>query len=132
MIRVVLPYHLRTLARVGDEVRVAVRRAVGRRRLIWAGIIAFAVMAYVVLDGFDLGIGLLFPLLKPGSDRSSQVVVLGRADGTVSHAGDSRSFSIERSRSSPSSLSSMAAFFSGLPWAKIRPSFLAPVMPKSA
>ena len=28
---------------------------------IWAGIIAFAVLAYVVLDEFDLGVGLLFP-----------------------------------------------------------------------
>ena len=28
--------------------------------LIWAGLIAFAVLAYVVLDGFDLGIGILF------------------------------------------------------------------------
>lgn len=28
---------------------------------IWAGLIAFAVLAYVVLDGFDLGIGILFP-----------------------------------------------------------------------
>jgi cytochrome d ubiquinol oxidase subunit II len=29
---------------------------------IWAGVIAFAVLAYVVLDGFDLGLGILFPL----------------------------------------------------------------------
>ena len=29
---------------------------------IWAGLIAFAVLAYVLLDGFDLGIGILFPL----------------------------------------------------------------------
>jgi cytochrome d ubiquinol oxidase subunit II len=35
--------------------------------LIWAGLIAFAVFAYVALDGFDLGVGILFPLL--GSDR---------------------------------------------------------------
>lgn len=28
---------------------------------IWAGIIAFAVLAYVILDGFDLGVGILFP-----------------------------------------------------------------------
>ncbi len=28
---------------------------------IWAGIIAFAVLAYVVLDGFDLGFGFVFP-----------------------------------------------------------------------
>ena len=26
--------------------------------LIWAGLIAFAVLAYVLLDGFDLGIGI--------------------------------------------------------------------------
>ena len=31
---------------------------------IWAGLIAFAVLAYVVLDGFDLGIGILFPFFK--------------------------------------------------------------------
>ena len=31
--------------------------------LIWAGLIAFAVLAYVLLDGFDLGIGSLFPFL---------------------------------------------------------------------
>ncbi|MEC9104340.1 MAG: cytochrome d ubiquinol oxidase subunit II, partial [Pseudomonadota bacterium] len=30
---------------------------------IWAGIIAFAVLAYVILDGFDLGTGILFPFL---------------------------------------------------------------------
>ncbi|WP_334128354.1 cytochrome d ubiquinol oxidase subunit II [Sneathiella sp.] len=29
--------------------------------LIWAAIIAFAILAYVALDGFDLGIGILFP-----------------------------------------------------------------------
>lgn len=29
---------------------------------IWAGIIAFAVLTYVILDGFDLGVGILFPL----------------------------------------------------------------------
>ncbi len=28
---------------------------------VWAGLIAFAVLAYVILDGFDLGIGILFP-----------------------------------------------------------------------
>ena len=28
---------------------------------IWAGIIAFAVLVYVILDGFDLGVGILFP-----------------------------------------------------------------------
>jgi cytochrome d ubiquinol oxidase subunit II len=37
--------------------------------IVWAFIIAFAVAAYVVMDGFDLGIGLLFPFLKVGSER---------------------------------------------------------------
>ncbi len=36
---------------------------------IWAGLIAFAVLAYVLLDGFDLGIGILFPFLKSRQDR---------------------------------------------------------------
>ena len=36
---------------------------------IWAGIIAFAVLAYVILDGFDLGVGILFPLFPERHDR---------------------------------------------------------------
>ncbi len=36
---------------------------------IWAGLIAFAVMTYVILDGFDLGIGILFPFAKSEADR---------------------------------------------------------------
>ncbi|MBT0956907.1 cytochrome d ubiquinol oxidase subunit II [Alphaproteobacteria bacterium KMM 3653] len=37
---------------------------------IWAGIIAFAVLTYVVLDGFDLGIGILFPTAKEERDKA--------------------------------------------------------------
>ncbi|MBB3233765.1 cytochrome d ubiquinol oxidase subunit II [Phyllobacterium endophyticum] len=37
--------------------------------IIWAAIIAFAVLAYVVLDGFDLGVGILFPLFPHRHDR---------------------------------------------------------------
>jgi cytochrome bd ubiquinol oxidase subunit II len=36
---------------------------------VWAGIIAFAVLAYVVLDGFDLGIGIVFPFFLNRRDR---------------------------------------------------------------
>ncbi|WP_299507937.1 cytochrome d ubiquinol oxidase subunit II [uncultured Roseobacter sp.] len=36
---------------------------------IWAGLIAFAVLVYVILDGFDLGIGILFPFGKSERDR---------------------------------------------------------------
>ncbi|ATG35998.1 cytochrome d ubiquinol oxidase subunit 2 [Phaeobacter piscinae] len=37
---------------------------------IWAGIIAFAVLTYVVLDGFDLGVGILFPFATSERDRA--------------------------------------------------------------
>ena len=37
--------------------------------VIWAFIIAFAVFAYVVMDGFDLGIGILFPAFSVGRER---------------------------------------------------------------
>lgn len=36
---------------------------------IWAFIIAFAVFVYVVMDGFDLGLGILFPLFPQKTDR---------------------------------------------------------------
>ncbi|WP_033922078.1 cytochrome d ubiquinol oxidase subunit II [Sphingomonas sp. 37zxx] len=36
---------------------------------IWAGIIAFAIFAYIVMDGFDLGIGILFPVFGVGEER---------------------------------------------------------------
>ncbi len=41
--------------------------------LIWAGLLALAVLLYVVLDGFDLGIGLLFPFA--GSDKDRDVMM---------------------------------------------------------
>jgi cytochrome bd ubiquinol oxidase subunit II len=36
---------------------------------VWACIIAFAVFAYVVMDGFDLGIGILFRTFPVGEER---------------------------------------------------------------
>jgi hypothetical protein len=39
--------------------------------VIWAVIIGFAIIAYVVMDGFDLGIGILFPLFRVGPDRDT-------------------------------------------------------------
>ena len=41
--------------------------------LIWAALIAFAVMAYVVLDGFDLGVGILFPFFKTEDQRDQMM-----------------------------------------------------------
>jgi cytochrome d ubiquinol oxidase subunit II len=37
--------------------------------LIWAIIIVFGVMMYVVMDGFDLGIGILYPFVKDDGER---------------------------------------------------------------
>lgn len=37
--------------------------------LIWAVIILFSIMMYVVMDGFDLGIGMLFPFFPEKADR---------------------------------------------------------------
>ena len=39
--------------------------------MIWAGIIVFAVAMYVVMDGFDLGIGILFTRFKVGAERDT-------------------------------------------------------------
>lgn len=41
--------------------------------LIWAVIIAFGLMMYVVMDGFDLGIGILFPFVADREDRDTMV-----------------------------------------------------------
>ncbi len=38
--------------------------------VVWAFVIAFAVFMYVVMDGFDLGIGILFPTFEPGEERA--------------------------------------------------------------
>ena len=35
----------------------------------WAAILAFSIFAYVVMDGFDLGIGILFPGFAIGDER---------------------------------------------------------------
>jgi cytochrome d ubiquinol oxidase subunit II len=41
--------------------------------LIWAGVIGLAVAMYVILDGFDLGIGMLFPLAKSEVERDQMM-----------------------------------------------------------
>jgi cytochrome d ubiquinol oxidase subunit II len=40
--------------------------------IVWAFIIAFAIAAYVVMDGFDLGIGILSPSLR-GKERDQAI-----------------------------------------------------------
>jgi cytochrome d ubiquinol oxidase subunit II len=41
--------------------------------LIWILIIAFGLMMYVVMDGFDLGIGILFPFVPDPGDRDTMI-----------------------------------------------------------
>ncbi len=41
--------------------------------LVWAGLIAFSVIAYIVLDGFDLGVGILFPFLPEEAHRDEMM-----------------------------------------------------------
>lgn len=41
--------------------------------MIWAGLIAIAVVAYVLLDGFDLGVGMLFFVEHRDEDRDVMV-----------------------------------------------------------
>src|SRR5690606_37826822 len=41
--------------------------------LIWFLIIGFGVMMYVVTDGFDLGIGMLFPFVRDAAQRDAMV-----------------------------------------------------------
>ncbi|MFC3052881.1 cytochrome d ubiquinol oxidase subunit II [Kordiimonas pumila] len=39
--------------------------------LIWSFLIATAILIYVILDGFDLGLGILFPFLETHEDRDT-------------------------------------------------------------
>ncbi|MGE3868066.1 MAG: cytochrome d ubiquinol oxidase subunit II [Pseudorhodoplanes sp.] len=41
--------------------------------LVWAGIIGAAVALYVILDGFDLGIGMLFPMTEDEKEREQML-----------------------------------------------------------
>jgi cytochrome bd ubiquinol oxidase subunit II len=44
--------------------------------LIWAGLIGVAVAFYVVLDGFDLGIGILFPFARDEGERDHMLTAI--------------------------------------------------------
>lgn len=43
--------------------------------VVWAAIIALGLFMYVVLDGFDLGIGIVFPFFPEESERDRKSVV---------------------------------------------------------
>jgi len=41
--------------------------------IIWAGLISFIIAMYVMLDGFDLGVGILFPFADTEEDRDTMM-----------------------------------------------------------
>src|ERR1700757_1152496 len=41
--------------------------------VFWAGVIAFAILMYVVLDGFDLGVGILFGTTRAEEHRQEML-----------------------------------------------------------
>ncbi|MEC9368730.1 MAG: cytochrome d ubiquinol oxidase subunit II [Pseudomonadota bacterium] len=41
--------------------------------VVWAGLIGVAVAMYVILDGFDLGLGILFPTAREESERDQMM-----------------------------------------------------------
>src|SRR6516162_5513335 len=44
--------------------------------LFWAGVIAVAIMVYVILDGFDLGIGILFGVPENEARRDGMIATI--------------------------------------------------------
>ena len=44
--------------------------------LIAAGVIAFGILMYVLLDGFDLGVGILFPAARSDADRDWMIATI--------------------------------------------------------
>ena len=45
--------------------------------LAWVAVILLAVVMYVLLDGFDLGVGILFPYLPSHRDRDLAIAAAG-------------------------------------------------------
>src|SRR5256884_8964034 len=45
--------------------------------VIWAAVIGLAVAMYVILDGFDLGVGILFPFAETEKERDQMMNSVG-------------------------------------------------------
>jgi cytochrome d ubiquinol oxidase subunit II len=45
----------------------------GNLALFWAGVIAFSILVYVILDGFDLGVGILFGVTRDEARRAAMM-----------------------------------------------------------
>ena len=55
--------------------------------VIWAALIGTAVALYVILDGFDLGIGILFPFAKEDKEQRPDDRTRSRRSGTATRPG---------------------------------------------
>src|SRR6516164_8193020 len=44
--------------------------------LFWVGVIAFAILVYVILDGFDLGVGILFGVAENEARRDAMLAAI--------------------------------------------------------
>ena len=51
--------------------------------LIWAAVIGTAVAFYVILDGFDIGIGILFPFARNAMPASDVIAPTGNSVGAI-------------------------------------------------
>ena len=54
--------------------------------LFWAGVIAVAILLYVILDGFDIGVGILFGTTRDEAKRG-QMMTAFRRSGTATRPG---------------------------------------------
>ena len=43
---------------------------------LWTAILALAVFMYVLLDGFDLGVGMLFPFIRGAHGRDHMLAAI--------------------------------------------------------
>ena len=66
---------------------------------IWFVLVAFLLTGYVVLDGFDLGAGVLYPFIARTEDERSRCAPPSARSGTATRCGSSPA----AARSSPRS-----------------------------
>ncbi len=65
--------------------------------VIWFVIIVFATLMYIVMDGFDLGIGMLFSVVHDGEERDVMVNSVAPVwDGNETSAGARRGRAVRR------------------------------------
>ena len=64
--------------------------------VIWFVIIVFATLMYIVMDGFDLGIGMLFSVVHDGEERDVMVNSVAPSGMVTKPAGARRGRAVRR------------------------------------